>query len=448
MQSSPISALPRHGLADHRPLTDDRVNELGVGSDDRPGADHGAAFEDRAREEADVRLELDGRVDVRGGRVHHRHALAHPPPVDSGAELGFGRRELGAVVDVHRRGPVVRGDGEHLVTRVPEHCYCVGQVVLALRVLGAQTPQRRREQAQPEAVDRGVDLVDRELLGRRIGLLDDVVGPALVVADQPAEVRREVVELGGEQGRRGVGLAVVAGEPGQHLRAHERRVARHHQDIAVDVGVIRERRQTNADRVAGAALHALLDEFDRHLARDLLLERLGDPLGPVAHDDHDPLERQCDERVHHVEQHRPSTERMQHLGCLGAHTRTLTRGEDHGSQRPVATHRCVDSISHHPWDVRWPADLRVLRCSGARFRTSTWDSKGPRAAVTPPPTDPIDLTATHWQRWALNVTATASPSTLRNLMGSLIKKRRKRMRKKKHKKLLKKTRWQRRQQGR
>ncbi|MDQ1456918.1 MAG: Mitochondrial mRNA-processing protein C-terminal [Actinomycetota bacterium] len=37
------------------------------------------------------------------------------------------------------------------------------------------------------------------------------------------------------------------------------------------------------------------------------------------------------------------------------------------------------------------------------------------------------------------------PSPL--VMGSLIKKRRKRMRKKKHKKLLKKTRWQRRQQG-
>ena len=34
-----------------------------------------------------------------------------------------------------------------------------------------------------------------------------------------------------------------------------------------------------------------------------------------------------------------------------------------------------------------------------------------------------------------------------SVMGSLIKKRRKRMRKKKHKKLLKKTRWQRRQQG-
>ena len=39
------------------------------------------------------------------------------------------------------------------------------------------------------------------------------------------------------------------------------------------------------------------------------------------------------------------------------------------------------------------------------------------------------------------------PDTVAPAMGSLIKKRRKRMRKKKHKKLLKKTRWQRRQQG-
>jgi Mitochondrial domain of unknown function (DUF1713) len=39
------------------------------------------------------------------------------------------------------------------------------------------------------------------------------------------------------------------------------------------------------------------------------------------------------------------------------------------------------------------------------------------------------------------------PATVGTSMGSLIKKRRKRMRKKKHKKLLKKTRWQRRQQG-
>ena len=46
-----------------------------------------------------------------------------------------------------------------------------------------------------------------------------------------------------------------------------------------------------------------------------------------------------------------------------------------------------------------------------------------------------------------NVPGAAATGRLSPLMGSLVKKRRKRMRKKKHKKLLKKTRWQRRQQG-
>jgi hypothetical protein len=47
-----------------------------------------------------------------------------------------------------------------------------------------------------------------------------------------------------------------------------------------------------------------------------------------------------------------------------------------------------------------------------------------------------------------DVTLRNETGTLLDAMGSLIKKRRKRMRKKKHKKLLKRTRWQRRQQGR
>jgi hypothetical protein len=46
------------------------------------------------------------------------------------------------------------------------------------------------------------------------------------------------------------------------------------------------------------------------------------------------------------------------------------------------------------------------------------------------------------------VTLYPGATSVRAAMGSLIKKRRKRMRKKKHKKLLKRTRWQRRQQGR
>ena len=83
--------------------------------------------------------------------------------------------------------------------------------------------------------------------------------------------------------------------------------------------------------------------------------------------------------------------------------------------------------------------------SGARVRTSTRDSKGPGAAVTPPPirSDDSGRPARNRADWEKG----RDSGTVPNAMGSLIKKRRKRMRKKKHKKLLKKTRWQRRQQG-
>ena len=105
MQSSPISDSRATGLADDRALADDRVDEAACrGRSTAPRADHGAAFEDRARQQAHVGLELDRRVDVRGGRVHHRDAFAHPAQVDARAQLRLGGRELGAVVHVHRRG--------------------------------------------------------------------------------------------------------------------------------------------------------------------------------------------------------------------------------------------------------------------------------------------------------------------------------------------------------
>ena len=140
-----------------------------------PRADDRAALEDRARQQPDVGLELDGGVDVGAGGVDHRDALAHPPVVDARAQLGLGLGELGAVVDAERLGGVVGLDREHHVPGLPQHRDDVGEVVLALGVLGAEPPQRRREEPAAEAVDRRVDLVDRELLGIGVGLLDDAV---------------------------------------------------------------------------------------------------------------------------------------------------------------------------------------------------------------------------------------------------------------------------------
>ena len=59
-------------------VADDRVDEAGVRADHGAGADDGASFEERAGQEANLGLELDGRVDVGVRRIRHGDALAHP----------------------------------------------------------------------------------------------------------------------------------------------------------------------------------------------------------------------------------------------------------------------------------------------------------------------------------------------------------------------------------
>jgi hypothetical protein len=58
----------------------------------------------------------------------------------------------------------------------------------------------------------------------------------------------------------------------------------------------------------------------------------------VAHDDHDPFERERDKSVDDVQEHRPPAERVQDLGGLGAHAGAFARGEDDSRQWPVLAH--------------------------------------------------------------------------------------------------------------
>ena len=222
---------------------------------------------------------------------------------------------------------------------VAQHLEHVGEVVLALSVLGAEPAQRRREQPAPEAVDRRVDLVDLELVVGGVAALDDPIEATVVVAHDPAEVDGGLVERGGEDGRGRVVLAVVGGELGEHLRPDEGSVARHDDDVAVGVGVVGEGGEGDAGGIAGPPLDPLLDELDRQLGRDLLVEGLRHPFGAVAHHDDDPLERQRDERVDHVEQHRSAAQRVEDLRGGGTHAGALARCEHHRGQWSISTHR-------------------------------------------------------------------------------------------------------------
>ena len=177
-----------------------------------------------------------------------------------------------------------------------QHPDDVGEVVLALRVLGVEAPQGGGQQAAPEAVDRRVDLGDLELGVVGVGLLHDAVDAAAGVAHD-APVSGRVVELGGEDGGRGVGQAVLGGELGERLGPQQRGVAGEDEDVVFAVEVEAGPGEADAGRVAGAALEALLDELDRDLGGELLLDRLGHRLGAVADDDHDAGQRQLHQPV-------------------------------------------------------------------------------------------------------------------------------------------------------
>ena len=252
------------------------------------------------------------------------------------------------------------------MTRAPQHLDHIGEVVLALRVLGAHASQRRREERAPEAVDRRVHLADRELVRIAVGLLDDALNAAARVAHD-APVAGGVVELGGEQRGRGVGETVLGREDRERFGAQQGDVGAKHDHVVVVDGV-GERGECDARGVAGAARDALLDELHRDVGDELVLQRLGDGLGLVADDHDDALERQLDQRVDDVQQHRPSAQRVQDLRDPRAHAGSLASRQDHGRQGAVG-HGNLLSRTWLP-SLDFLADLcaRHLRRVSARGR--------------------------------------------------------------------------------
>src|SRR5699024_10839640 len=89
--------------------------------------------------------------------------------VEETAGLG----ELDPVVDALDLVPVAGGPGADPVAVAPQDRQGVGDVLLALGVVGGQALHDLGQQGAVEGVHTGVDLVDRALLIGGVGVLDD-----------------------------------------------------------------------------------------------------------------------------------------------------------------------------------------------------------------------------------------------------------------------------------
>src|SRR5256886_3797981 len=158
------------------------VDDYRVRSDVRAPGDARLAAEERERLDRRVRLELDRRIDPSGARIDDRHPGEHVRLVDAVSGLRRGRRQLHARGDADLNVVAGLEDG-HAFAPADELPHGVGEIELALAVLGSELLESRPELLRSEDIDRGVDLRDRALLVERVAGLDDRLERAVPAAD-------------------------------------------------------------------------------------------------------------------------------------------------------------------------------------------------------------------------------------------------------------------------
>ena len=193
-----------------------------------------------------------------------------------------------------------------------------------------------------------------------VAVLDDALGLAVVLADDPAVAGR-VVDDARQQRRRVAVGDVRLDEFGERLGPQQRGVAGEHDDDRVVVVVVVAGEGGHPDRrgVTGAVLFDLFDEGDVGPGRRELLDLLRHLLGAMADDEGRPLGSEELESVDDVEHHRPPADQVEGLRAGGSHARSFTCCKD---------------------------DRRYCHCSGERNRTPVLGTKNRCLTVRRPRT--------------------------------------------------------------
>ena len=251
------------------------------------------------------------------------------------------------------------------VAHAGEHADDVGEVVLALGVVGGEPAQRRAEQVAAEAVDAGVDLVDGAARRRwRRAARRCARTVAVAAAHDPAVAGRVGHRAASRtwprcRWRRAASTSAsrVSGRSSGVSPGSTTTV-----DVVVEV-VVGQRGQADDHGVAGAALDVLLDEGD--------VAEPGPAPGRLAWSParrRGRRPRRCARRrssasgVEHVQHHRPTADQVQRLGPVGAHPGALAGGEDDGRDGHVACSIAAWPALHG----RSPATWRAAPGRGAR----------------------------------------------------------------------------------
>ena len=323
-------ALADHGEqrvgADHLGAGADLgVAQGGVRADHGLGADVAGAVQLDAGADDRVLADGDIRIDPGGGRVDDRHPVPHVPLQGATVQLGAELGELEPVVDPldhHHVGGDQGADRAAVGAGDPEH---IGEVHLALGVVGADAGEGVAQHRDVEGVDAGVDLVDLALLRGGVLVLDDAEHLAAVLAAQDAAVAGGVGHPGGEHGHGGAGALVLGDQLTQGRGIQQRHVPVGDQHGALGGG---DPLEPALDGASGAWDVVLIGDGDLGI---VLGEVGGDAVALVPQHHHQLAGAGALGGVDGVHQERAAPDLVHDLGGAGLHSRPGPGGQDDDS---------------------------------------------------------------------------------------------------------------------
>ena len=222
------------GIADHRVehlhiLGDFTVFDQAAGAEAAAVADHVCAAEMALGIHDHIAAEAGAIAEGAAGRIGEGDPLAHPVLAQPLLQAPFAGGELEAIVDAVDFVAV----GHLQVGGVAEQGDGVGEVELALVVVGGELGENGGEASPVEAVDAGVGEGVGPLLGRAIAVFDDGADAALAIGEHAA-VAGWIGEAGGEQGDGGAALTVLGQELREGFGAEQGHIAVQYQQLACE----------------------------------------------------------------------------------------------------------------------------------------------------------------------------------------------------------------------
>ncbi len=308
--------MRRHPGAGGQP----RIADAGEGTDVYAIAQFHLAFQDHIDVDLHIAPDTDLATDVDPRRIGQAHTGQAQRTRGALLEGTLQLCQLPGIVGAfhfQRIGAGHAGGGRIFCCGMAEH---VGQVVLALGVVAVQRRQPAPQRRSISGQDAGIDAADGALLRRGITVFDDRRDMAVGVMHDAAVAGR-IGRFGHqhcEGTRRGHHLRQGVGQDQRHIaieHQHSRRIGNGGHRLL--------------QGMAGAQALRLFHEQQIRLLR----KRRPHRVAAVADHDMDARRPQCARRLQHMRQHRPTGQRLQHLGQLRTHPLAFTCGKDHHMQR-------------------------------------------------------------------------------------------------------------------